>query len=228
MQSWKAMPRLHGVKSYNLPENPKTLIFDIDSTLYTNAAYAFEQVDCQVRQFARDRGITADEARKMVSDYRRQFAAANNGKKISLGNTLLAFGIPIAQSVEWRKTLMEPADFLKRDEKLRTTLETLSQKFKLICVTNNPVFTARKTLDAIGISEFFPEIVGLDTCLKSKPAVEPFMKACEITQTQPQNCIAIGDRYDMDISLPLELGMGGILVNGVEDVYTLPSALLTL
>lgn len=228
MQSWKAMPRLHGVKSYNLPSNPKTLIFDIDSTLYTNAAYAFEQVDCQVRQFARDRGITADEARKMVSDYRRQFAAANNGKKISLGNTLLAFGIPIAQSVEWRKTLMEPANFLKRDEKLRTTLETLSQKFKLICVTNNPVFTARKTLDAIGISEFFPEIVGLDTCLKSKPAVEPFMKACEITQTQPQNCIAIGDRYDMDISLPLELGMGGILVNGVEDVYTLPSALMTL
>ena len=225
MQSWKAMPRLHGVKSYNLPSNPKTLIFDIDSTLYTNAAYAFEQVDCQVRQFARDRGITADEARKMVADYRRQFAAANNGKKISLGNTLLAFGIPIAQSVEWRKTLMEPADFLKRDEKLRTTLETLSQKFKLICVTNNPVFTARKTLDAIGISEFFPEIVGLDTCLKSKPAVEPFMKACEITQTQPQNCIAIGDRYDMDISLPLELGMGGILVSGVEEVYELASML---
>ncbi len=225
MQSWKAMPRLHGVKSYNLPENPKTLIFDIDSTLYTNAAYAFEQVDCQVRQFARDRGITADEARKMVADYRRQFAAANNGKKISLGNTLLAFGIPIAQSVEWRKTLMEPADFLKRDEKLRTTLETLSQKFKLICVTNNPVFTARKTLNAIDISEFFPEIVGLDTCLKSKPAVEPFMKACEITQTQPQNCIAIGDRYDMDISLPLELGMGGILVSGVEEVYELASML---
>lgn len=214
------------MKSFNLPSNPKTLIFDIDSTLYTNAAYAFEQVDCQVRQFARDRGITAEEARKMVADYRRQFAAANNGKKISLGNTLLAFGIPIAQSVEWRKTLMEPADFLKRDEKLRETLETLSQKFKLICVTNNPVFTARKTLDAIGISEFFPEIVGLDTCLKSKPAVEPFMKACEITQTQPQNCIAIGDRYDMDIALPLELGMGGILVSGVEEVYELASMLM--
>ena len=168
------------MKAFNLPSNPKTLIFDIDSTLYTNAAYAFEQVDCQVRQFARDRGITADEARHMVADYRRQFAAANNGKKISLGNTLLAFGIPIAQSVEWRKTLV-----------------------------------------AIGISDFFPEFVGLDTCLKSKPAVEPFMKACEITNTQPKNCIAIGDRYDMDIALPLELGMGGILVTGVEEVYGL-------
>ena len=207
------------MKTYNLPQNPKALIFDIDSTLYTNAAYAFEQVDCQVRQFARDRGITADQARRMVADYRKKFAATNNGKKISLGNTLLAFGIPIAQSVEWRKTLMEPADFLKRDEKLIQTLRSLSRRFKLICVTNNPVFTARKTLDAIGISEFFPKIVGLDTCLKSKPALEPFQKACELTHTEPKDCIAIGDRYDMDIALPLEMGMGGILVTGVEEVY---------
>ncbi|MBR5402139.1 MAG: HAD hydrolase-like protein [Treponema sp.] len=209
------------MKTYNLPSNPKTLIFDIDSTLYTNSAYAFEQVDCQVRQFAKERGITADEARKMVADYRKQYAADNNGKKISLGNTLLAFGIPIAQSVEWRKTLMEPADFLTRDERLIQTLSTLQPRFNLITVTNNPVFTARKTLDSIGISQFFPEIVGLDTCLKSKPAVEPFMKACQITGTEPKDCIAIGDRYDMDIALPIELGMGGILVSGVEDVYQL-------
>ena len=207
------------MKTYNLPQNPKTLIFDIDSTLYTNAAYAFEQVDCQIRQFAKERGITEDEARRMVADYRKQYSARNGGKKISLGNTLLAFGIPIAQSVEWRKTLMEPADFLTRDERLIQILEAWQKRYKLICVTNNPVFTARKTLDAIGISEFFPEIVGLDTCLKSKPALEPFEKACELTQTQPQNCIAIGDRYDMDIALPLQMGMGGILVNGVADIY---------
>ena len=207
------------MKTYNLPQNPKALIFDIDSTLYTNVAYAFEQVDCQVRQFAKDRGITADEARRMVADYRKQYAATNNGKKISLGNTLLAFGIPIAQSVEWRKTLMEPADFLSRDERLIQTLRELSKSLKLICVTNNPVFTARKTLDAIGISEFFPEIVGLDTCLKSKPALEPFEEACRILQVTPKECIAIGDRYDMDIALPLQMGMGGILVTGVEEVY---------
>ena len=213
------------MKTYNLPQNPKALIFDIDSTLYTNAAYAFEQVDCQVRQFAKDRGITADEAHRMVADYRKQYAAANNGKKISLGNTLLAFGIPIAQSVEWRKTLMEPADFLTRDERLIQTLREFSKSFKLICVTNNPVFTARKTLDSIGISEFFPEIVGLDTCLKSKPALEPFEEACRILQVTPQECIAIGDRYDMDIALPLQMGMGGILVSGVEEVYGLEAFL---
>ena len=40
------------MKIYKIPADLKAFIFDIDSTLYTNQAYAFEQVDCQVRQFA--------------------------------------------------------------------------------------------------------------------------------------------------------------------------------
>lgn len=213
------------MKIYKIPSDLRAFIFDIDSTLYTNQAYAFEQVDCQVRQFAKERGISADEARRMVAEYRKQFAAEHNGSKVSLGNTLLSFGVPIEQSVQWRRELLEPADFLRRDEKLIDELKILQKKYQLICVTNNPVLPARKTLDALGISEFFPEIVGLDTCFKSKPALEPFETAVERLSKSSEsginaeNCIAIGDRYDMDIALPLKMGMGGILVNGVEEVY---------
>ena len=213
------------MKIYKIPSDLRAFIFDIDSTLYTNQAYAFEQVDCQVRQFAKEREITADEARRMVADYRKKFAAEHNGSKVSLGNTLLAFGVPIEQSVEWRRKLLEPADFLGRDDKLIETLQILQSKYQLICVTNNPVLPARKTLEAIGISDFFPEIVGLDTCFKSKPALEPFETAVERLSKasesgiKAENCLAVGDRYDMDIALPLEMGMGGILVSGVEEVY---------
>lgn len=213
------------MKIYKIPSDLRAFIFDIDSTLYTNQAYAFEQVDCQVRQFAKERGISADEARRMVAEYRKQFAAGHNGSKVSLGNTLLSFGVPIEQSVQWRRELLEPADFLRRDEKLIDELKILQKKYQLICVTNNPVLPARKTLDALGISEFFPEIVGLDTCFKSKPALEPFENAVKRLSKssesgiKAENCIAIGDRYDMDIALPLKMGMGGILVNGVEEVY---------
>ena len=220
------------MKIYKIPDDLRAFIFDIDSTLYTNQAYAFEQVDCQVRQFAKERGITADEARRMVADYRRKFAAEHDGSKVSLGNTLLAFGVPIEQSVQWRRDLLEPADFLGRDEKLIEELKNLQGKYQLICVTNNPVLPARKTLDAIGISEFFPEIVGLDTCLKSKPALEPFQTAVDWLSksaeagVKAENCLAIGDRYDMDIALPLEMGMGGILVSGVEEVYQISKYVL--
>ena len=45
----------------------------------------------------------------------------------------------------------------KIEYQLIETLKILQSKYQLICVTNNPVLPARKTLEAIGISDFFPE-----------------------------------------------------------------------
>lgn len=207
---------------FNIPSDLRAIIFDIDSTLYTNAAYAFEQVDCQVRRFASLRGITNDEARKMVADYRKKFARENGGKKISLSNTLLQFGISIEQSVQWRRELIEPADFLGPDKELQKTLAKLSARYKLLCVTNNPILPAQKTLDALGIEKFIEVLVGLDSCNLSKPAKEPFLLAAKKIGLAPSQMISVGDRYDLDIAPALELGMGGVLVRGVADVCMLP------
>jgi phosphoglycolate phosphatase/putative hydrolase of the HAD superfamily len=70
-------------------------------------------------------------------------------------------------------------------------------------------------------------VVGLDTCEVSKPHEAPFRKAAELLAVPLAACISVGDRYDIDLALPLELGMGGILVNGAEDVYLLPGTLPT-
>jgi phosphoglycolate phosphatase/putative hydrolase of the HAD superfamily len=52
------------------------------------------------------------------------------------------------------------------------------------------------------------------------------LKAVETLGVPAGECIALGDRYDFDIAPPLELGMGGILVDGVEDVYHLAELIL--
>lgn len=218
------LPRPEQVKElkiYKIPENIKTIIFDIDSTLYTSSAYAFEQVDAQIRHWAHKQRITAAQARNKISQFRKNWSRENGGKKISLGNAFTYFGVTIEESIEMRRTLLEPKNFLKRDEELIETLKILMQKYRLICVTNNPVLPARKTLKAIGIDQLIPDIIGLDTCGKSKPALEPFQLACKLTDSKPDECLAIGDRYDMDIALPLQMGMGGILVHSVQDVYKL-------
>ncbi len=213
------------LKIYKIPKNLKTIIFDIDSTLYTNPRYAFEQVDVQIRFWAKKCGISAVQARNEISEFRKKWAKEHDGKKISLGNTLTYFGVSIAESIEMRKSLLEPANFLSRDEKLVQTITALEKKYKIICVTNNPVLPARKTLQALGISELIPDIIGLDTSGKSKPAREPFELAMQKTKSKPDECLSVGDRYDMEISLPLEMGMGAILVTGVSDVYKLPKIL---
>lgn len=162
----------------------------------------------------------------MISEFRRDWSRKNGGKKISLGNAFTHFGVTIEESIKMRRELLEPADFLSRDDALIAAITELKKSYSLICVTNNPVLPARKTLEAIGIADLIPDIIGLDTCGKSKPAKEPFLLAASRTGALPEQCLSVGDRFDMDISLPLELGMGGILVGGVSDVYKLPEILL--
>ena len=52
------------------------------------------------------------------------------------------------------------------------------------------------------------------------------MTAVKLLGVKCEECLAIGDRYDMDVALPLELGMGGILVCGVSEVYQLHQSVL--
>ncbi len=206
---------------YSIPENTTCLIFDIDSTLYTHPEYASEQVDIQIRHFAALRGMSADEARSVIAENRAKWKELH-GSNPSLGNTLTLLGIPISESIRWREELLEPSHFLSEDPILQDTMKCLATHYRLVAVTNNPVKPARKTLRALGIESFFPALVALDTTGVSKPHTEPFLRATQIADTPAANCISIGDRYDIDIALPLQMGMGGILVNGVEDVYTLP------
>lgn len=209
------------MKCFHLPEKITALIFDIDNTLYANEAYAFEQVDVQVREFARLRGITADEARRMVADKRKEWAASHDGAQITLANIMLSFNIPVSQSIAWRSELIKPEAFLKNDERLIAVMKILSEKYALIAVTNNPVKTGRRNLQALGVEQFFKDVVGLDTCGISKPAQEPFLKAVELLGVPAATCVSIGDRYAVDIATPLELGMGGILVTGPDELIPL-------
>lgn len=210
---------------YRIPSGLRTIIFDIDGTLYTNPLYVFEQVDVQIRHFAHLRAISEKEARAMIQSYRRTWSEQHHGAKISLGNTFTAFGIPIETSVAWRENLLEPSHFLHHDARLREALSSLKSHFSLVAVTNNPVFAAQKTLAAIGADDLLTDVIGLDTCAKSKPAREPLELACTMTHSAPEQCLSVGDRYDIDLALPLEMGMGAVLVTGVEEVYKLPQLL---
>ncbi|HHU37017.1 MAG TPA: HAD family hydrolase [Treponema sp.] len=212
------------MKLYNLPPNPRAILFDIDCTLYTSDLWAEEQIAIQVRHFAGLRGVLEAEAFQMIEQERSRHEK-ETGKKTSLGNALTAFGVPIAESIRWRETLLEPQQFLNPDTVLRKVLISLGERFSLAAVTNNPTIPATKTLEALGVLDLFPILVGLDTTGMSKPHPEPYLTAARELGVPSNECISVGDRYDIDIAIPLELGMGGILVDGVHDVYELPKLL---
>ncbi len=215
------------MKKFNIPSDLSRIrgfIFDIDNTLYRDDEYAAEQIDCQVRAFALQKGITAEEGRRMVAEFRAEWAAAHDGAKTSLANVLLHFGVPVAQSIEWRRTLIKPEEFLKPDPDLKKALTALAGRAKLLCVTNNPVATAYRNLKALDIADVLcprktaEDIVGLDTCGVSKPDRRVFLRALQVLDLAPGQIVSVGDRFDIDLACPLEMGMSGLLVDGPCDI----------
>lgn len=213
------------MKLYSIKKNSETIIFDIDSTLYTNKTYASEQIDVQIRFIADEMNMDYKVLKKQIESYRNE-EALKTGQKQSLGNTLIHFGIPLSKSIELREKLLKPELYIKKDYRLRKVLERLKTKYKLITVTNNPYIPAFKTLVAIGIQDLFIDIISLDKSGVSKPHQKPFELASQKAGSPWDKCISVGDRFSIDLEIPLKMGMGGILVTGVEEVYRLPEILL--
>jgi len=164
-----------------------------------------------------------------VARVKAEYAAANGGAATSLGNAMAALGIGVAESVAWRRRLIDPFRFLRPDPRLRAALSALASGTAdgpalLLAVTNNPRSVGEATLDALGVRDLFLRVVGLDDTMRSKPAPEPYLLAASIAGLGPAACVSVGDRYDGDLAEPLRLGMGAILVGGVEDVYALAGA----
>jgi len=213
------------MKIIKLPSEIRALIFDMDLTLYTNPEYGQYQIDSLIERLGIVRGLSFDEMNKEVEDARKAWELSHGGKKPSLSNIFLTYGISMEENVRWRKEIYEPEKFITDDPRLRETLKELSGTYILGVVTNNPVLVARKTLAALGVQDLLPILVGMDTCMVAKPDDKPFRKFAELSACSPETCVSIGDRYDIDLVPPMEMGMEAILVDGVEDVYELPGVL---
>ena len=212
------------MKRYGELSGARALLFDIDGTLYDNAAYLASHTQSLLERLAMELGRSYDDVRHEVREVQDRLAA-ERGRRPSLANTFLEFGVSMQQNVAWRSKLLNPERYLGHDPRLAAALSALQSRFALAALTNNPADIGRRTLEMLGVGSFFPVIVALDDTLVSKPDLEPFHAGLAALELPAGEVVMIGDRYDVDIAPALELGMSAVLVDGVEDVYALPDVL---
>ncbi|HUX38701.1 MAG TPA: HAD family hydrolase [Rectinemataceae bacterium] len=212
------------MKTWQLPLRPGALIFDLDSTLYTNPAYARFQTEVLVERLAVFRGEALEDTQALLSGLRAERRSRGEADT-SLGNLFLALGIPIGTSVAWREELIDPHRWLGPDARLAASLATLADRLPLCLVTNNPRSIGLASLEALGLAASFSFVIGLDDTLRSKPDPAPFRLALSRLGLAAASIVSIGDREDVDIRPALELGMGAIMVESVEELHSLRSLL---
>jgi len=205
------------LKIYRFQPTVRALIFDIDMTLYENREFYKHQQAAQLSLLEQSLGIKTSRIHQEVEDFRK-----NNPQ--SLGNTLKAlYNISIQESVQLRIQAIRPEDFLTPDPFLQLALDQLQEGFQIAALTNNPVAVGRRILRTLGVEDYFPILVGLDSTMTSKPDKAPYQAILKALNRPREECCSIGDRYHVDLAYPLEHQWGGaVLVEGIDDVYKLP------
>lgn len=80
-------------------------------------------------------------------------------------------------------------------------------KYELVIVSNFFEQVQKDRLTTLGINEYFTSYHGEDAC---KPRLKPFIEA--LGDTYPDECLMVGDRYDIDIKPAKTLGINTLQV----------------
>lgn len=210
------------MKTFSLnKEKAKALIFDIDLTLYDNLDYYNSQERLVMEKLARELDRSCDDVIAEVVKLRDD-AQKHQGRRPTLGGTIARhYGFDIREIVRWREELFEPEQYLDKDQELHDTLAELSGRYMIAAVTNNPTSIARRTLKALDIERFFKPVIGLDCTYVPKPSMIPYNLVLQDFGIYAENIIVIGDRYEVDLELPVKHGMGGILIEALDEVRQL-------
>jgi FMN phosphatase YigB (HAD superfamily) len=209
------------------PLNRKGILaFDLDGTLYENAAYIRFQEESQVKKLADFLHLSYDDTYFHIRQIKQQ--RKNCGlPPTSLANIFKELDVPFNLIIDWRNNEFHPSDWLSHDALLLEALSALRTSYALGIITNNPHIVAEASLKALGVLELLNIIIALDDTYTSKPDPVPFKTLIREAKQEPKNCFVIGDRYNIDIEPALAEGMNGILVDSVKDIYRMPQIMLS-
>ena len=92
-------------------------------------------------------------------------------------------------------------------------LEELSGKYKLGVITNGDEKQQRDKITHTGIIKYFDQIIISGEVGVAKPSKEIFDIACKRMNALPEECIMVGDKYEIDIMGAINAGLTAIWVN---------------
>lgn len=161
-----------------------TLLFDLDGTLVDSIgdlAGALNSLRGELDLPA----LAVPEVRRMVGDGARK---------------LVQRALPEAyQDRQWMLRFLELYGArLTRETKLFPGIGELLAAFAgwpMAVVTNKPVAMAEVIVKELGLSGYFPVVLGGDSCAEKKPHPQPVQEALRRLNARPQQAVMIGDHH---------------------------------
>jgi putative hydrolase of the HAD superfamily len=196
------------------------IIFDLDGTLYINDGLAREVQQAACRFVARLRGIEPDAAADLIRETRVRLSQAS-GIDTPLTSVCSELGGSPRQFHEAITPAVNPELHLKPDERVSTLLASLRKRYELYIYTNNNRTLSGRTLSALGISGLFNGVFTIEDTWRPKPDRSALRALLASIGRLPEECLFVGDRYDIDLRMPADMGAAVMLISGVDDLFRL-------
>ncbi|MCK5241805.1 threonylcarbamoyl-AMP synthase [bacterium] len=202
----------------------RALIFDMDGTLYRSNALNRHYAQSMYDFLAAQKGISSQAAKQL---FLKTYCHLNQ-KLRRLPSKLFTLKYLGVSDTEWSKkhgARVAPEKYIKTDQRLRKALRCLRESFRMAVVTNNHAKNMQVTLDALGVADLFDKVLSLTDTKIYKPSSKLYTNMASALQVEPEMCLSIGDRYDLDLAPAAEIGMQTVLVQKMQDIYVLPEYL---
>lgn len=190
----------------------KTVLFDLDNTLYCEETYVKSGFKAVSDYLAKKYGLNNDELFLKMMDI---FNKEGRGKVFNFLIEDLKLNENILNLVYVYRYHF-PNIELYQDS--MCVLEKLKKDFKLGLITDGRVFVQKRKVEALNIEKYFDVIIFTDILGDEfwKPSVEPYKLALDLLKSKPEESVYIGDDPYKDFKAPIELGMKSIQVK-MED-----------
>jgi len=202
----------------------RALIFDLDGTLYVSDEVG-RQIDASAMGYlAAVRGISPEEAACLIRETRERIAA-RTGRTASLSHACLELGIDLRELHRHFAAEIVPEPYLQRDERVVDLLQRLGKRYELHIYTNNNRHLALRIMETLGIAACFRRVFTIEDSWRPKPDRELLEEIFREIGQKPPQCLFVGDRYDIDLRLPLELGCRAFHTRTVDELLTIETIL---
>ncbi len=198
----------------------KALVFDLDGTLYTSAPLGAEIMLSAERYIAELKGVGREDAELLLRGAKNNLTAAG-GFEATLSMACLELGGDLRELHRRFSIEVRPERFLARDERVADFLKTLGRRFELYVYTNNNRRLSAAIMEILGVAGLFRQVFTIEDTWRPKPDRDALEDIFRRIGRQPDECLFVGDRYDVDLRLPAAMGCAVCLVSTTEELFHL-------
>ncbi len=202
------------------------IVFDLDGTLYVCDRFADEIHDAAAAYIAGVRGISRAEAVELMATTRVRLTE-ESGTVQTLSAVSAELGGSVQELHRHFERTLRPEAYLVRDERVIRLLERLAEHFSLYIYTNNNRVLTARIMDYLGLDGLVSGIFTIDDGWRGKPDEEMVRRVLDKVGFSPTETLFVGDRYDVDLRVPEQLGCPVYLSQSLEQLLRLENLLNT-